>query len=61
MPRQTEAPEIRRVMVRMPDELHHAIKVSAAFQRLTMTEAICDVLAHHPWPGVEPVRREWAV
>jgi plasmid stability protein len=55
-----EADEMRRVMVRLPDEVHHAIKVSAAFQRLTMEEAIRDVLTQHRWPGVQPPRRERA-
>jgi hypothetical protein len=61
MPRAQPPPDdsaLRRFMVRLPDDLHHAIRVSAAFQRLTMEETIRKALLEVRWPGAESLRLE---
>ena len=44
MPPTPETEPIKRVMVPMPDSLHHRIRVIAAERRLTMAEVIREAL-----------------
>jgi hypothetical protein len=47
------SPELRRLLIALPDALHHRIKVSCASRRTPMSEAIRQTLARAPWPVQE--------
>jgi hypothetical protein len=57
MPRKKPAEPIKRVMIELPEPLHLRIKLSATSRRMTMLEAIREVLERAPWP-VEGIKRE---
>jgi hypothetical protein len=39
-----------RLLISLPDSLHHRIKVSCASRRIPMSKAIREALARAPWP-----------
>jgi hypothetical protein len=57
MPRKKPGEPVKTVMIQLPEPLHLRIKVSATSRRITMMEAICEVLERAPWP-VEGIKRE---